>query len=338
MATTGSAPSPELFFDAMNAYQRTAALKAAIDLGLFTVMGEASTALELAKKCEASVRGTRILCDYLTIVGFLKKTGDRYERTADTAIFLDRNSPAYLGGTAEFLASEAIVRRFDDLEATVRAGTIDESNNTVSPENPIWVSFARAMMPMMMPAAEAIAEALDVAASPSLRVLDIAAGHGAFGLTIAKRNAQAEIVAVDWAPVLEVATENAVRLGVESRYRTIAGDAFTVDYGRGYDVALLTNFLHHFDEPTNVTLLKRVKGALAPDGRVAVLEFVPSPDRVSPPMAASFSLMMLGNTAHGDAYTFEQFKGMLEAAGFRDAAQMALPMSPETLVTARVRA
>lgn len=158
------------------------------------------------------------------------------------------------------------------------------------------------MMPMMVPAAEAIAERL--APGESMRVLDIAAGHGAFGIALARRSPEVEIVAVDWEPVLGLAEQNAKASGVHDRYRTIAGDAFSVDYGSGYDIVLVTNFLHHFDAATNTTLLKKINAALKPGGRVTVLEFVPNPDRVSPPMPASFSLTMLAETTGGDAFTF----------------------------------
>ena len=97
MSTPGSAqqPSPERFFEVMNAYQQTAALKAAIELDLFTAIGEgAETAPALAQRCRASERGTRILCDYLVAIGFLSKDGSRYSLTADSAMFLDRRSPA----------------------------------------------------------------------------------------------------------------------------------------------------------------------------------------------------------------------------------------------------
>ena len=103
-------------------------------------------------------------------------------------------------------------------------------------------------------------------------MLDIAAGHGIFGITIALRNPAAEVVAVDWAPVLDVATENATAMGVADRHRTRAGDAFTVDYGDGYDVALVTNFIHHFDRDTNVGFLKKTRAALEDGGREAILE------------------------------------------------------------------
>src|SRR6185369_2508977 len=94
------------------------------------------------------------------------------------------------------------------------------------------------------------------------------------------------------------------------RFETIPGSAFTADFGSGYDLVLLTNFLHHFDVPTNEALLRKVHAALKPGGRAVTLEFVPNEDRVSPPVAAEFSLMMLGNTPAGDAYTFSELDRM----------------------------
>ncbi len=325
-------PSPELFFATANAYQQTAALRTALDLGLFTaVAGGAHTVAAIATQCAASTRGTRILCDYLTIMGFLTKTSDSYQLTPDTAVFLDTTSPAYLGGAMAFLGSVELVHLFDDLTAIVRRGSIAKEESTVADENPVWQNFARAMMPMMMMPAQAIADILNVAAAGPIKVLDIAAGHGIFGIVIAQRNAQAEIVAVDWAGVLTVATENAAKMGVAARHKALPGDAFTVDFGTGYDIALMTNFLHHFDTPTCTALLKKVAGSLKPGGRIAVLEFVPNDDRVSPPAAASFAMQMLGNTPLGDAYTFKDLSAMLKAAGFATATSHPL-QGPETLI------
>jgi ubiquinone/menaquinone biosynthesis C-methylase UbiE len=332
--TTTHSPSPELFFDTMNAYQRTAALKAGIELDVFSAVGEGATAKEVAARCHSSERGVRILCDYLTIIGFLTKASDgRYHLTPDSALFLVRRSPAYLGGTMEFLATPALVRQADNLTSTVRRGTIDEAQSTVAPDNPIWVEFARSMRAFANPLADVMAQALDVAAAGPIKVLDIAAGHGAYGITVAQRNPQAQIVAVDWPNVLQVAKENAVAAGVQDRHHSLPGDAFRVDYGTGYHIALVTNFLHHFDEQTNVTLLRKIGAALVPGGRIAILEFVPNADRVTPTTAASFSMMMLVSTAHGDAFTFEELRRMLESAGFKNARHQNLAPLPQTLVT-----
>ena len=100
-AQTGRQPSPALLFDTFNAYQRTQAIKTAIELDLFTAIGEGNTtAKTIAARCGASERGTRILCDYLTIAGFLTKQGDNYSLTLDSATFLDKRSPAYMGSSA----------------------------------------------------------------------------------------------------------------------------------------------------------------------------------------------------------------------------------------------
>ena len=332
MTTNTPQLSPERIFTAGNAYQQTAALRAAIELELFTAIGDgAQTVPTIAAQCKASERGTRILCDYLTIVGFLTKTGGSYQLTPESAFFLTKRSPAYLGGTLEFLASPEIVHHFDDLAGTVRRGSIKHEESTVSDENPVWESFARTMMPMMMPPAQGIAEILNVAAAGPITVLDIAAGHGIFGIVIAQRNAQADIIAVDWAGVLKVATENAAKMGVAARHKLLPGDAFTIDFGTGYDIALMTNFLHHYDTPTCTALLTKVAGALKPGGRIAILEFVPNDDRVTPPGAASFAMQMLGGTPSGDAYTFAEYSAMLKAAGFATVGSHPLP-GPETVV------
>ena len=332
MATPTLQPSPEHFFNTVQAYQRTAALRAAIDLDLFTAIGDgASTVSTIAAACSASERGIRILCDYLTIIGFLTKTDASYQLTPDTAVFLNKHSPAYFGAAVGFLASPEIMSHFTNLASTIRRGFVAKEDSTVADENPLWQTFARVMMPMMMMPAQAIADILGVAAAGPIKVLDIAAGHGVFGIAIAQKNPQAQVVAVDWAGVLTVATENAANMGVAARHSTVAGDAFSVDWGAGYDIALMTNFLHHFDAATCTSLLKRVAASLNTGGRIAILEFVPNEDRVSPPGSATFALQMLGDTPHGDAYTFNELSAMLKAAGFASATIHPLP-GPETVV------
>jgi ubiquinone/menaquinone biosynthesis C-methylase UbiE len=329
-------PSPELFFDTMNAYQRTAALKGAIHLDLFTAIAEGNTTPgAIAARCQASERGIRILCDYLVIIGFLTKQGSAYQLSADSATFLDRRSPAYLGSAEGFLASPLLIDAFKDIAAAVRKGGTVIDQHALGPEHPAWVEFARSMGPMMAFPAEQIAKLTGADSGGKWKVLDIAAGHGIFGITIAKHNPNATIFALDWSNVLEVAKENAQKAGIAARYRTIGGSAFDVDLGSDYDLVLLTNFLHHFDIPSCETILRKVRSALAPTGQVVTLEFVPNDDRVSPPTTAAFSLMMLGWTPAGDAYTFAEYERMFRNAGYSRNEIHPLPSSPQSVIVSR---
>ena len=333
MSSPAKQPTPQLFFNTVNAYQQTEGLKAAIELETFTAIGEGNTTVpEIAKRCATSERGMRILCDFLCIMGFLSKEGNQYSLTPDSAMFLDKRSPAYLGGVTEFMLSPMLTAPFKDFADAVRkGGTTMTDGGTVAPENPIWVKFARAMAPMMALPAQLMAQLVDPAADRKLKILDIAAGHGLYGIEFAKKNPQASVVALDWPNVLEVAKENAAAAGINDRYATIEGSAFDVDYGEGYDLILLTNFLHHFDPPTNEKLLRKVHAALAAGGRAITLEFIPNEDRISPPEAA-FSVQMLGGTEGGDAYTFPELEKMFANAGHAGSELHPLPPSIQQVV------
>ena len=329
---TSHPPTPERIFDTLLAHQQAAALRAALDLDVFTAVAKgADTIPSLAKETKASERGLRILCDYLVVKGFLTKTGSAYGLTQESGTFLDQRSPAYIGGMRHFLHLPTFVESAQALTETVRTGTTQlAGQGSVTPDNPIWVEFARSMAAMVAPAAQGIAQLL--ASDPPRRVLDIAAGHGLFGIALAQKFPEANIVALDWAAVLAVAQENARKAGVESRYTQRPGSAFEVDYGKDYDVILVTNFFHHFDPPTCEQLMRKIHSALAPGGRCVTLEFVPNDDRVSPPISATFSMTMLASTPAGDAYTFTEYDRMFRAAGFEKNEIHTLPMSPEHVI------
>jgi 2-polyprenyl-3-methyl-5-hydroxy-6-metoxy-1,4-benzoquinol methylase/DNA-binding CsgD family transcriptional regulator len=326
--------NPEPFWETITAFQRSAAMKAAVELEIFTKIAEGNkTAKAIAAECGASERGVRILCDSLTVMGFVTKTEGEYGLTEMSAAFLDKNSPMYLGGTVDFVLSSMQKRGFEDLTNAVRQGgsTVSESAS-LDPESPMWVKFAHGMVGMMMPSAQAIAANIGFEPDRALKVLDIAAGHGIFGITVGQHFPNAEIYAVDWSNVLQVAAENAEKFGVASRHHLIEGSAFEVEFGDGYDVILLTNFLHHFDPATNETLLRKIHRSLADGGKVITLEFIPNDDRVSPPSEAMFSLVMLANTPAGDAFTFAELKEMFEAAGFSRNEHIPLTPMPQHLV------
>jgi ubiquinone/menaquinone biosynthesis C-methylase UbiE len=166
-------------------------------------------------------------------------------------------------------------------------------------------------------------------------VLDIAAGHGMFDITLARLNPHVTITALDWNNVLAVAEENARAAGVADRFTKLPGSALEVDYGRGFDLILVPNFLHHFDPPTCERVLAKAHAALKPGGRVVILEFIPDDDRSGPADAVRFALVMLATTPAGDSYTFAEYQAMLRNAGFTQSVLHDLQPSPARVVIAQ---
>jgi len=330
-------PSPEHIFQTLNAHHRTATLKTAIELELFTAIDEGNHSVsDLAKRLEASERGVRILSDHLVITGFLAKENSRYRLTEESALFLSKRSPQYLGTIAEFLTSPHHYENTAHLiEAVRRGGTANPKGHNREPNDDVWVSFARSMAPITIPAANFIARTVGGQDARSVRVLDVAAGHGMYGITIAKHHRKAQITALDWPAVLAIAKENAAKAGVADRYATLPGSVFEADLGEGYDLVLLTNIFHHFDQNTCVTLMRRIHQALRSGGRAVTLEFVPNDDRVSPPTEAAFSLLMLMGTDAGDAYTFAEYHQMFREAGFPETTFHPIPGMPQELLISR---
>ncbi len=338
MTTPQAQPSPVPFFNLFSAYQRSAVINTAIELDVFSVIAQhmPASAADIAKAIGAAERGIRILCDYLTACELLKKEGGRYALTPETAFFLDRKSPAYIGSAMKFMYSSHLRKGFDTLTDAVRGGgTALKNEGAIAPDHPQWVEFAQSMAPLMFPAAQAIAQQAKDLLPKDAKVLDIAAGHGLFGLSIAQQVPSAQITALDWKSVLSVAEENAHRFGVADRFHKIPGDAFKVDYGSGYDAVLVTNLLHHFDAEANTRLLRKVHAALKAGGLALILEFVPNEDRVSPPEPAMFSMIMLSNTPAGEAFTFTELEKMCKDAGFKRCEIRPMPPMPQSLVIAR---
>lgn len=309
-------PSPLKFMEAINGLQKTAVARTAVELDIFSLLAQGHRSIQtLAGQTGCSPKGIRVLMDALTILELVEKDTEGYRLTPDSAVFLDRSSSEYLGDSILFILSDFVsgaFLRFTD--AVRRGGTAIDAHGTVEAGHPVWEQYARGMMAMAMPQARKVAE---LAAGGS-RILDLAAGHGLFGILLLQQNPEATCVAVDFANVLSFAGENARASGVAARYETRSGSAFDVDLGSGYDTVLLPNLLHHFDRAGCIQALRRVFAAMTSGGRLFLVAPMPDDDRVSPSAPAWFATMMLATTPAGDAYTKAEYAAMLRETGFAD--------------------
>jgi ubiquinone/menaquinone biosynthesis C-methylase UbiE len=320
-------------YEAALAYQKTAALTAAIKLDIVTLIGSgAATSDALAGKTGASSRGMRILCDFLTVIGLLKKQEGAYSVCESAKRYLDPSSPAWMGSSIDFYAAPEILRLvLDDPVSYVKSGGSPGLAN-LSPDHPVWLRFAKAMSPGARLAAKRAAVYLARQDGRAAKVLDVAAGHGFYGIELAQAFPEAVVTAVDWASVLELALTNARDAGVADRYRVVSGNAFEVDWGDGFDLVMFANFLHHFSPEECTTVLRKVRSSLSPQGRACTVDFVPDEDRTKAATHAMFAFLMLATTPGGDAYTLAELDEIAKTAGFLGATGRHLRPTPQSLV------
>jgi 2-polyprenyl-3-methyl-5-hydroxy-6-metoxy-1,4-benzoquinol methylase len=320
-------------FDGGLAYLTTAALTAGVQLDIFTTIGDGvKTPEALAQATGTSARGMRILCDYLTVIRLLEKQGTEYRLAPASKRYLDNTSPIAVSESLDFLAApEMMALALEDPASYVRNGGSTGLAN-IACDNPIWVRFAHAMVPYARVTAKRVAAYVEELPTGIEKVLDVAAGHGLYGIEAARVLPQAKVTAVDWAEVLATAKARAKAAGIHNRYRAAEGSAFDVDWGDDFDLVLLPNILHHFGRQECVGLLRKVRASLSPSGRALIVEFVPNEDRVSPPVQAMFAFLMLATTPNGDAYTLSDLREIASEAGFGRVTSRPLAPTPETLV------
>jgi ubiquinone/menaquinone biosynthesis C-methylase UbiE len=163
--------------------------------------------------------------------------------------------------------------------------------------------------------------------------LDLAAGSGVWGIAMGQQSPEVQVTAVDWEGVLPVTRKMAARFGLENRFGFIPGDMLKVDLGSGYTVAIIGQILHGIGAKNSQTLLRKVAGALAPGGTVAIAEHLVNKDRTGPPPSLAFAVNMLLFSDEGDTFSFEEISGWLQEAGFQNARLLEAP-GPSPLILA----
>ncbi|HKT03942.1 MAG TPA: methyltransferase [Rugosimonospora sp.] len=311
----------ERVFKLMQGYRDTGLLRAAIDLGLFGALAAGPVeAPAVAQRIGADPRGTRILLDALSAIGLVQRIGERFQAAPGAGELLDPSAGPYVGHLAPILAGDAEWDALKTLSDAVRRGGTVAAENAETPGYAYWEDFAKHATFATSPLAVLIAEILGPWARDreALSVLDVACGHGIYGYTLAAAQPQARVTSVDWPNVLPHTREHAARLGVLERANFIEGDMFTVPLGGPYDVAMVTNVLHHFSEDRAVELLQRVHDALRPDSRLVVVGFTTDDETPEQdPAPYLFSVLMLVWTANGEVHSVDEYERMFKRAGFR---------------------
>lgn len=317
------------------AYAPTLIIEAAVKHRIFDVLDAGPKTLEqIAKETGASARGVRAIVNALVSLELLKKSGDRFSLPPDVAAFLVSTRPSFFGGIYRHMSS-TIIPNWLNLDEIVKTGRPLKPVNAEERGPAFFADFVEALYPMSYTAARALGEHLQLAkANYPVNVLDLAAGSGVWGITLAEQSPQVRITAVDWPEVLEVTKKCAKQHGVGDRLKTVPGDLLKADFGKGHQVATLGHILHSEGAERSRQLLKKTFDALASGGTIVIAEFVPNDDRTGPPNALIFAVNMLVNTDAGDTFTFPEMSQWLREAGFRDPRSFDAGGGPSPLILA----
>jgi C-methyltransferase len=319
----------------LNAAQVTAVTQSAISLGMFPHLAAGPhDAASLAKKIDCPERSTRMLLEGMVVIGLVAKIDGRYKLTPLAEESLVPGRPMYSGDVAGILASPVMWNGLARLADAVKQGGSVLGEHAETPSHPFWETFAQSSASMAFGASAALGPMLAdwIKIKKTVRVLDIAAGSGIYGFSLALAHPNVELTSLDWPNVLGETKQWAKKLGVDpARTHYIEGNLFEVDFRGPYDLVLLSHVYHHFDPPVCLSLSKKVSQALAPGGRAVVHDFLTDAGN---PAGAMFALTMLMWTKKGEVYSAADYKKWLTEAGLTNAVVHNVPGMPTSFVLA----
>src|SRR5215831_4039680 len=331
----GRQVTPERLMELSFAYAPPLIISAGVSNKVFdSLENQAKTPEQIAEETGASARALRILMNALVGLDLLKKDRQgKYSLTDESAAFLLSNK---LGTHAGFFGTIApqIISRWLRLADIIREGRPAVAVNQETDGTEFFTQLVERIIPMSYPPAQKLGDHLRLAkAKNELRVLDLAAGSGIWGIALAQKSPRMRVTAVDWAGMVPTTKRITQKFGVRDRFDFIEADLLEANFAHGYDVATLGHILHSEGGERSQQLLKKVFRALRPGGTIAIAEWLVEDDRTKPLPSLMFAVQMLVNTEKGDTFSFNEIKKWLEGAGFKKVRKLDAP-GPSPLILA----
>jgi len=327
--------TPERLMQFGFAYAPPLIITAAVSNKVFDSLESGSkTVDQISKETGASARGLRMLMNALVGLELLKKDRhQKYSLTPESAAFLVSNKPGALAGFFRLNVTQ-LVSKWLQLGDVVRTGRPAQAVNQEGEGTEFFSGLVENIIPMSYATAQTLADHLKLAkAKNEVRVLDLAAGSGIWGIVLAQASARVRVTAVDWAGMIPTTKRITQKFGVGARFKFIEGDLLEADFGSGYDIATLGHILHSEGEERSRQLLKKTFRALKSGGTIAIAEWLVNDERTKPLPPLMFAVQMLVNTEKGDTFSFNEIKSWLEEAGFKKVRKLEAP-GPSPLVLA----
>jgi ubiquinone/menaquinone biosynthesis C-methylase UbiE len=317
-------------------YAPSLILEAAIRHRVFDLLDAGPKSIQQLKtETGCSERGLRAILNALVALKFLSKdSSQQYSLAPESSAFLVSTKPSYQGGIFKHITGH-LIPSWMKLTEVVKTGQgvreVDDEDKGAK----FFEEFVEDIFPMSFGAAKTLAEHLKIsAASQPVKVLDLAAGSGVWGIALAKASQQVRVTAVDWEGVLPVTKRVTQKHGVADQFSYLAGNINEVAFGTGFNIATLGHILHSEGAEHSRKLICKTFEALAPGGTIAIGEFLANEDRTGPVNAMIFAVNMLVNTSDGDTFSFAEISSWLTEAGFKNPRTLDAPgPSPMILAT-----
>jgi len=318
---------PDEITEMIRGFMSSRAVLTALELDVFTAIGEGGTAKQIAARIGCAVRSTEMLLNALVALKLLSKSGDTYANSPVAQRFFAEGSPD--SARQGLLHMANLWNSWSGMTEAVKAGT----SVAVRGDGNGWVKpFIAAMDNNARGRARAIAQAVEI--NGAKRMLDLGGGSGAYSIAFVKSAPGLKAEVIDVAEVLPITEEHIRKAGLADRITTRAGDMLSVPLGPAqYDLVLLSAICHMFSPEENQALLKRGYAALAPQGRLVISDFVLEADKTAPRFGALFALNMLVNTRAGASYSEPEYAAWLKEAGFAETKRVRMP-GPANLMIA----
>jgi precorrin-6B methylase 2 len=327
-AENAAAVNPFRFMETMFGYAPALILDSAAACGIFEALAEGGrTSAQVAEACKVTPRGAAIILNALVGLEWLIKSGEAYRLTDESAALLLKSSPGYHGGMLWHIVRR-LLPAWQNLETTLRTGKPAVPLNIEGEGGGCFRDFVAALYCANYPAARTLAAALPaVMEQRGLKVLDVAAGSGVWGIALAMASPKVRVTALDWQAVVPVTRGTAEQIGVADRFDFIGGDVHEAEWGSGYGLIVLGHILHTQGEALSRALLKKAHDSLAPGGTLVVAEVLVNEDRTGPAMPLIFAVNMLVTTDIGDTYSLGELTSWLADAGYSNIRTLDVPGS-----------
>jgi (2Fe-2S) ferredoxin/2-polyprenyl-3-methyl-5-hydroxy-6-metoxy-1,4-benzoquinol methylase len=314
----------------IRSFMASRAILTAVELDVFSQVGNGASAAEVAKKIDTNPRATEKLLNALVALDLLTKKAERFQNTPVASRFLSADGKD--DSRAAIMHSVNLWKRWTTLSDCVRKGTSVTFEPMEERDDGWTVSFIAAMHKNASFRARQIVATIGV--DGVKRVLDVGGGSGAYSIAFVQAGDDIHSDIFDLSTVVPLARKYAAAAGVSERVGFKVGDMQKDDLGNGYDLVLLSAICHMFSVEENELLLRKCYKALNPGGRIAIQDFILEPDKTSPQTAALFALNMLVGTPGGSAYSEGDYFAWLKAIGFGNLERKRLP-GPTGLIIGR---